>query len=150
MKFFKHISLPACTGLAFDESVGLESAAAGFIESSRPFQFLLSIFLSHSLLDEVVLMIVRDVQLRQLTLKSVQLSECYILRLCVYARSEPTALISAIRCYLNLLPVLPKGKELVVDLCGLLLRLNFKVIRGFAALHPLKEHVVYCIDEHDE
>ena len=95
-------------------------------------------------------MIVRDVQLRQLTLKSVQLSECYILRLCVYARSEPTALISAIRCYLNLLPVLPKGKELVVDLCGLLLRLNFKVMRGLAALHPLKEHVVYCIDEHDE
>ena len=149
MKFFKHISLPACTGLAFDESVGLESAAAGFIESSRPFQFLLPILLSHSLLDEVVLMIVRDVQLRQLTLKSVQLSECYILRLCVYARSEPTAL-SAIRCYLNLLPVVPKGKELVVDLCGLLLRLNFKVIRGLAALHPLKEHVVYCIDEHDE
>jgi len=95
-------------------------------------------------------MIVRDVQLRQLTLKSVQLSECYILRLSVYARSEATDINSAIRCYLNFLPVFPKCKELVVDLCSLLLRLNFKVIRGLAPLHPLKEHVVYCVDEHDE
>lgn len=44
----------------------------------------------------------------------------------------------------------PKGKELIVDLGGLLFRLNFKVIRGLAALHPLQEHIVYCIDEYDE
>lgn len=67
MKFFKYIPLPAGF-FSFDESVRLEGAAAGFIHSIFIHQFLLSLFLSYSLLDQVVLMIVRDVQLTELAL----------------------------------------------------------------------------------
>jgi hypothetical protein len=113
-------------------------------------------------LNDLLLAVVGDVELRQLLLESLQLRLGQVLRLLIVVGDRPEGELWLhgwrwVAHYgplgeLDLLPVLPKAEESIVQLRCLLLSLHLEVsaLLVTVTLHPLEEDVVDGVEEDDE
>ena len=113
-------------------------------------------------LNDLLLAIVGDVELRQFLLESLQLRLGQVLRLLIVGGDRPEGELwlhgwrwgahnGPLR-ELDLLPVLPKAEEPIMQLRCLLLGLHLEVsaLLVTVPLHPLEEDVVDGVEEYDE
>lgn len=113
-------------------------------------------------LNDLLLAVVRDVELRQFLLESLKLGLGQVLSLLIVGGNRPEGELWLHGCRwvapygplgeLDLLPVLPKAEEPIMQLRCLLLSLHLEVsvLLVTVPLHPLEEDVVDGVEEYDE